>query len=65
MEVRLLPIKQHPRGPSWVIDSTEQPLLYKVQLKIVQPKHKRYHCSEAVKSQVPNSTMIRAMHALI
>ena len=52
MEVRLLPIKQHPRGPSWVIDGTEQPLLYKVQLKVVQPKRKRYHYSEAVKSQI-------------
>ena len=60
MEVRLLPIKQHPRGPSWVIDSTEQPLLYKVQLKVVQPKRYRNHYSEAVKSHVPDSTIIKA-----
>ena len=43
-----------------MLDSTEQPLLYKVQLKVVQPKRKRYHCSEAGKSQVPDSTMIKA-----
>ena len=50
VEVKLLLIKQRHSGPSWVTDSTEQPLLCKVQLKVVLPKRKRSQFTEEAKS---------------